>query len=225
MLLQHPWFLTNPSVLTTWKKGRRGTYVHSDLVLIDSDEEKTDEDRGTTARSDLDSVDGQSRLSKLTERARSRRTNSRSESEFEIGPSAVSFGSNDRPSSEYEEDQELSAIRLQHLQRIFEKTDHRFDQMAAIYRREKQKRQSGSIDEEYGKSGKVGERSSFHSLRSSRSFIKAPHESLIPLPNLYSQAGRRKWNHLANQLHLPSEVVTNTASNIINKKYFAKGEI
>lgn len=224
MLLQHPWFLTNPSVLTTWKKGRRNTFVASDLILIDSDEERpVDDDRGATARSDPDSNDGQSRLSKLTERARTRRTNSRSESEHEYASSAVCFGPNDRPPSEFEEDKEITAIRLEHLQRILEKTDQRFDQMVAIYRREKQNHQSGG-SEEYGKSGRVGERSSFHSMKSSRSILKAPHEPLIPLPNLYSPNGRRKWNHLANQLHLPSEVITNTASNIINKKYFAKEE-
>jgi hypothetical protein len=61
-------------------------------------------------------------------------------------------------------------------------------------------------------------------MMSSRSFLKAPSDPLVPLPNIYSQNGRRKWNHFARQLHLPSEVITHTASNIINKKYFAKDQ-
>jgi serine/threonine protein kinase len=230
MLLQHPWFLTNQSVLTAWKKSRRTTFVASDLIVLDSDEEKpVEEDVRVTARSDLDSVDGQSRLSKLTERTRSKnRSNSRTESEYEgygYGSNAVCFGRGEVPPSEYEEDDVMTAVRLEHLQRILEKTDHRYDQMVAMYRREKQMRLSGGEEGGIGKSSRMAERSSFHSMRSSRSFLKAPNDPLIPLPNLYAQQGKRKWHHLAHQLHLPREVITNTAANIINQKYFAKTEI
>jgi serine/threonine protein kinase len=237
MLLQHPWFLTNSSVLTAWKKSRRNTFVASDLIVLDSDEDKpVEDDRGITARSDLDSVDGQSRLSKLTERTKSKnRSNSRTESELYdstaagsgsgYGSNAVCFGRGEVPPSEYEEDDVMTAVRLEHLQRILEKTDRRYDQMVAMYRREKQKRLSGGEEGGIGRSSRMADRSSFHSMRSSRSFLKAPSDPLIPLPNLYAPQGRRKWHHLAHQLHLPREVITNTAANIINQKYFAKSEI
>jgi hypothetical protein len=258
MLLQHPWFLSNSSVLTAWKQSRRDTVVGSDLLALSSEDEE-DEDAKPTSycsrrSSDLGSpsplgsarAETKSRLSKLTQRSRSRQRNDITEEGGPcVGSTAVCYGLGDRPLSgeddredggeEEEDDQLLSAVRLEHLQRILEKTDHRYDQMVAMYRQEKELRQQqqqecvggserGGEEGGYGRSTRIGERSSFHSMKSSRSFLKAPNDPLVPLPNIYTLSGRRKWNHLARQLHLPSEVITHTASNIINKKYFAKNQ-
>mmetsp|Transcript_21278 Transcript_21278/g.21988 ORF Transcript_21278/g.21988 Transcript_21278/m.21988 type:complete len:490 (+) Transcript_21278:186-1655(+) len=230
MLLQHPWFLQNPSAITNWKKARRNTVVASDLLVIDSDEENSAYRRVSSERSENDSENQvQSGLSKLTERTKTKyRANSMSEHDTEAGssisiaPSAVCFGNYEPSQSVIEEDEEMTAVRLEHLERIFEKTDHRYEQMVAMYRKEKllkqQMQQGGNIN----KSSHVGDRSSFRSMRSSRSFLKSPDDPLVPLPNFFTQAGSRKWNHLAHQLHLPSEIVTATAGNIINRKYFAR---
>jgi hypothetical protein len=268
MLLQHPWFLCNSTVLTAWKQSRRGTAVAlGDLIALSTDQDDVEETEGdegegedvkpmTSARSTARSSDppppltsareSQSRLSKLTQRTKSKPRNEMNEPHHST---AVCYGIGEHPLSGEDsqdggegrggdEEDLMTAVRLEHLQRILEKTDHRYDQMVAMYRQEKELKQrqqqqqqqqqqrggAGGEDGGYGKSLRVGDRSSFHSMMSSRSFLKAPSDPLVPLPNIYSQNGRRKWNHFARQLHLPSEVITHTASNIINKKYFAKDQ-
>lgn len=232
MLLQHPWFLQNPSVIANWKKTRRNTVVASDLLVIDSDEESTNYRRVSSEKSEYDNESqGQSGLSRLTERTKSKqRGNSINDQDIDgfspTGnsghPSAVCYGTYESSNSLMEEDENMTAVRLEHLERIFEKTDNRYEQMVAIYRKEKLLKQQMQQGGNLNKSSHINDRSSFRSMRSSRSFLKSPDDPLVPLPNFFSQSGSRKWNHLAHQLHLPTEIVTATAGNIINRKYFAR---
>ncbi len=169
------------------------------------------------------STHGQSALSKLTENTKKKHLN---ETDGGSGiPSAVCYGNYySNPSQSLEEDEIMTAVRLEHLERVLDKTDHRYDQMVAIYRREKMVKQQQQQGGGMNKSSYAGDRSAFQSVRSSRSFMKSPDDPMVPLPNLYSQSGKRKWNHLAYQLHLPGEIVTATAANIINRKYFARDD-
>lgn len=251
MLLQHPFFVKHAKVVAHLTSEKSA----SDPMKLD--DAASDEDPFENMRSSFTSAQGEirihrpsfdsskpnpSRLSMLTARSLSL-AHSASTGDLPH-PSAVVFGGAEgsqshRPyspsrSSNFsnpDEDDMMTAVRLEHLERVLEKTEAKFNQMVILYRQEKQERKqmmksgtnsSDVISLDSGNLSGFASGSSFRSMSmmSSRSFLKSANDPMTPIPNFTS--GKKSWDHLANQLHLPVEIVTSTAVNILNAKYMAR---
>lgn len=206
------------------------------LLSIDSDGDPHAENPIIRSPSEEQAHLNQSALARLTERRVSRASSKNLvagvsghfspglHSRSGLSPSMASISpvpSTDRNESviSLSEDEEiLTAIRLEHLERILEKVETRYNQYVLMRKRDKERQQQQPGGSDYYHHPN----SSFRSMMSSRSFFKSSKDPLTPVPNLYSFNGQVKWEHFSAQLHLPVEIVKATASNIISTKFFAK---
>lgn len=97
-------------------------------------------------------------------------------------------------------------IKYAHLETVLQKTELKYEYMVQLW---KQQGNFASSNDD-----------SFMSISARSISMKTPAEPMTRLPNFVS--GLHLWKHLANQLHLPLDLVISTASTIINRKYFAK---
>ena len=97
-------------------------------------------------------------------------------------------------------------VKYAHLETVLQKTELKYQQMVEMWNKQ------GNLG--------LGNDDSYRSISARSISMKTPAEPMTRLPNFVS--GLYLWKHLANQLHLPLDLVLSTASTIINRKYFAK---
>ena len=252
MLLQHPFFVQHAKVVSRLSEIAGRPICLTEAVSNSDDEDlfymspsvSTDGHGG--CRTSFSSANGESkqtRLSRLTSRTRSYAAHATgalladSSSAVVIGGLDPQLGPYSPSGSLCDSDPDedvMTAVRLEHLQRVLEKTEAKYDQVVASYRQEKLERKEQHMQNTGSSKGNgidrqdscemsnsaVGSGSSFRSMRSTRSFLKSVNDPMTPVPNFRSGLG--KWEHLAYQLQLPVVVVLSTAANILNKKYLAR---
>jgi serine/threonine protein kinase len=245
MLLQHPFFIKHAKVIShlTYDKSFDEPIRLDDAASEEDPFERMTRSSFSSAVGDVkfhrpsldaNTMQNPSRLSRLTARSLSL-AHSVSTSDLPH-PSAVVLGGADMgPRQSHgqgsysptrsgpDEEDMMTAVRLEHLERVLEKTETKYNQMVALYRQEKLERKqmnSGKVSLDSGNVSGFASGGSFRSMMSSRSFLKSANDPMTPIPNFTS--GRRSWEHLAHQLHLPVEIVISTAVNILNTKYLAR---
>eukprot|EP00602_Paraphysomonas_sp_CaronLab_P005071 CAMPEP_0185032814 /NCGR_PEP_ID=MMETSP1103-20130426/21260_1 /TAXON_ID=36769 /ORGANISM="Paraphysomonas bandaiensis, Strain Caron Lab Isolate" /LENGTH=686 /DNA_ID=CAMNT_0027568851 /DNA_START=137 /DNA_END=2197 /DNA_ORIENTATION=- len=112
--------------------------------------------------------------------------------------------------SEWDEDIVVVNVRKEHLERLFLKTSDKYDNIVQAWLKRRAK---------YTNADKR-EISSWSYRQSSAAKKVSDIEHISRLPNFVS--GRSKWLHLAQQLHLPLDMVMSTAEKLVDKKYFVK---
>lgn len=106
------------------------------------------------------------------------------------------------------EDSKAMLVQFAHLETVLEKIEVKYQHMVALWKKQGNLGFSAACDD------------SIRSISARSISMKTPAEPMTRLPNFVS--GLEQWRHLANQLHLPLDIVLSTAATIINRKYFSK---
>lgn len=205
-LLTHPFFSHHPGVIRRLRQLSRMKSIAAQSIGHISFDDCAADPYPPTTDDMTAALEASTGLTKLTEQV--------SIESAAPSPHAPSIA-NSLPS-----DQVLQSIRLQHLERILYKIQLRYRQLTRDVAREREGWETDLLSSR--SRGRSVYSTVFKISKISKCFFKGHDEPMSLLPSLFCGRGGMKWSHLANQLHLPKDVVLSRASAVIDSEYFSQ---